>query len=83
MNLKIAHFGHHNEDFEVLNLFLEGHCESFKVIARSAHPQEEGFKSGTFDSEKFKRHSVFRAKLKTSFQGMAKFTPCKPRTSPM
>ncbi len=40
----------HNEDFEALSRFLEGHRESFKVIARSAHPQEELFKSGTFDS---------------------------------
>ncbi len=38
------------KDFEALDRFLEGHRESFKVIARSAHPQEELFKSGTFDS---------------------------------
>ena len=38
------------KDFEALERFLEGHRESFKVIARSAHPQEELFKSGTFDS---------------------------------
>ena len=34
----------------LLNDFFEGHCQSFKVIARSAHPKEELFKSGTFDS---------------------------------
>jgi hypothetical protein len=39
-----------NEDFEALNAFLDKHRESFKVIARSAHPQEELYKSGTFDS---------------------------------
>jgi hypothetical protein len=38
------------KDFEALERFLDGHRESFKVIARSAHPQEELFKSGTFDS---------------------------------
>lgn len=38
------------KDFEALEHFLDGHRESFKVIARSAHPQEELFKSGTFDS---------------------------------
>jgi hypothetical protein len=40
----------HNEDFEALNAFLDKHRESYKVIARSAHPQEELYKSGTFDS---------------------------------
>ena len=39
-----------HKDFEALERFLEGHCQSFKVIARSAHPKEELFKSGTFDS---------------------------------
>lgn len=38
------------EDFGVLESFLSRHRESFKVIARSAHPQEEFFKPGTFDS---------------------------------
>ena len=38
------------EDFKALNHFLSKHRESFKVIARSAHPQEKFFKSGTFDS---------------------------------
>ncbi|MGB5616750.1 MAG: hypothetical protein WBM78_07920 [Desulfobacterales bacterium] len=38
------------KDFEALEHFLDGHRESFKVIARSAHPREELFKSGTFDS---------------------------------
>lgn len=39
-----------NENFEALEKFLEKHRESFKVIARSAHPQERCFKGGTFDS---------------------------------
>lgn len=39
-----------NEDFEALKVFLDKHRESFKVIARSAHPQEELYKGGTFDS---------------------------------
>ena len=38
------------ENFGALSVFLERHRESFKVITRSAHPQEEFFKSGTFDS---------------------------------
>ena len=40
----------HNEDFKALQVFFEGYTESFKVIARSAHPKEEFFKGGTFDS---------------------------------
>ncbi len=39
-----------SENFSKLEAFLENHRESFKVIARSAHPQEEFFKGGTFDS---------------------------------
>jgi hypothetical protein len=39
-----------NENFTELETFLENHRESFKVIARSAHPHEEFFKGGTFDS---------------------------------
>ncbi len=39
-----------NEHFEKLRAFLKRHQESFKVIARSAHPLEESFKPGTFDS---------------------------------
>ena len=39
-----------NEKFEALEVFLKNHRESFKVIARSVHPQEEFFKGGTFDS---------------------------------
>jgi hypothetical protein len=39
-----------NEEFDDLNAFLDRHRESFKVITRSAHPQEEFFKGGTFDS---------------------------------
>jgi hypothetical protein len=36
-----------NENFEKLRSFLKRHQESFKVIARSAHPLEEAFKPGT------------------------------------
>ncbi|MCP3875973.1 MAG: hypothetical protein GY699_22830 [Desulfobacteraceae bacterium] len=39
-----------DEDFEPLNSFLEHHKESYKVIARSAHPLESNYKGGTFDS---------------------------------
>ncbi len=39
-----------NENFKELRSFLKRHQESFKVIARSAHPLEEAFKPGTFDS---------------------------------
>lgn len=39
-----------HEQFEALEGFLNLHRESFKVITRSAHPQEEFFKGGTFDS---------------------------------
>ena len=39
-----------NEAFNDLNAFLDHHRESFKVITRSAHPKEEYFKGGTFDS---------------------------------
>lgn len=38
------------ENFKALEEFLEYHRESFKVIARSAHPCEEYYKGGTFDS---------------------------------
>ena len=38
------------DNFEALEIFLKNHRESFKVIARSGHPQEEFFKGGTFDS---------------------------------
>jgi hypothetical protein len=38
------------ENFGALEAFLKNHHESFKVIARSAHPQEEFYKAGTFDS---------------------------------
>ena len=37
-------------DFKELESFLENHHESYKVIARSAHPMESEFKGGTFDS---------------------------------
>ncbi len=36
--------------FEALEAFLDKHCDGYKVIARSAHADEEQFKSGTFDS---------------------------------
>ena len=39
-----------NQNFQRLEAFLDRHRESFKVITRSAHPQEEFFKGGTFDS---------------------------------
>lgn len=39
-----------NENFTGLEEFLKAYCDSFKVIARSAHIEEERFKSGTFDS---------------------------------
>mgnify|MGYP001817333930 CR=1 FL=1 len=38
------------ERFDDLSAFLERHQESFKVIARSAHPVEAHYKGGTFDS---------------------------------
>lgn len=38
------------ENFDRLNAFLSTHRESFKVIVRSAHPCEEFYKGGTFDS---------------------------------
>jgi hypothetical protein len=38
------------KDFAALESFLERHRQSFKVIARSAHPLERQFKGGTFDS---------------------------------
>ncbi len=39
-----------NEDFDELSAFLSKHQESFKIIVRSAHPLEEYYKGGTFDS---------------------------------
>ncbi len=39
-----------NEEFGKLKEFLSRHQEDFKVIARSAHPLEDSFKPGTFDS---------------------------------
>ncbi len=36
--------------FEALEAFLDKHCDGYKVIARSAHAEEERYKSGTFDS---------------------------------
>ncbi|SDU22223.1 hypothetical protein [Desulfobacula phenolica] len=39
-----------SEDFTQLNSFLDNHRESYKVIARSAHPLESNYKGGTFDS---------------------------------
>ncbi len=37
-------------DLEAIEAFLEAHRENYKIIARSAHPQEDAFKGGTFDS---------------------------------
>jgi len=39
-----------NENLQKLQEFLSRHQQSFKVIARSAHPLEEAFNPGTFDS---------------------------------
>jgi len=39
-----------SENFAELAAFLDHHKKSYKVIARSAHPQEYLFKGGTFDS---------------------------------
>ena len=39
-----------DDNFGALNAFLEKHRKGFKVIARSAHPEERRFKGGTFDS---------------------------------
>ncbi len=39
-----------SENFAELAVFLDSHKESYKVIARSAHPQENLFRGGTFDS---------------------------------
>ncbi len=37
-------------DFEELKRFFAHRCDLYKVIARSAHPQEHFYKGGTFDS---------------------------------
>lgn len=39
-----------NENFDKLKAYLDEFSEDFKVIARSAHPLEEFYKGGTFDS---------------------------------
>jgi len=39
-----------HERFGKLEEFLDKNCDGYKVIARSAHIEEERFKSGTFDS---------------------------------
>ena len=39
-----------SENFAELAVFLDHHKEGYKVIVRSAHPQENLFKGGTFDS---------------------------------
>jgi hypothetical protein len=39
-----------NENFDALKRFFEHCCDLYKVIARSAHPQESFYKGGTFDS---------------------------------
>lgn len=38
------------KEFSELESFLDAHRESYKVIARSAHPMESAYKGGTFDS---------------------------------
>jgi hypothetical protein len=38
------------ENFDELKAFLDRHNKSYKVIARSAHPKEQFYKGGTFDS---------------------------------
>lgn len=38
------------QKFDTLEQFLDRHKESYKVIARSAHPLESAYKGGTFDS---------------------------------
>lgn len=38
------------QNFGALEAFLQKHRQSFKVIARSAHPLERRFRGGTFDS---------------------------------
>ncbi len=39
-----------SKDFHALESFLKEYNAGFKVIARSAHPKEEFYKGGTFDS---------------------------------
>jgi len=39
-----------NGDFAALEQFLDRHRESYKILARSAHPKEEFYRGGTFDS---------------------------------
>ena len=39
-----------NENFDALKRFFKHCCDLYKVIARSAHPQEHFYKGGTFDS---------------------------------
>ncbi len=46
----VSAFDFKSEAFDDLKGFLDRHRESFKVITRSAHPQEAFFKGGTFDS---------------------------------
>ena len=38
------------ERFTALEEFLERHCQDYKVIVRSCHPQEAKYKGGTFES---------------------------------
>lgn len=39
-----------DNDLQGLEAFLQKHRESYKIIARSAHPLEDSLKGGTFDS---------------------------------
>ena len=74
-----------NEDFGELEKFLEKHRESYKILARSAHPKEEFYRGGTFDSlptyadvggVKYARKRIIRMALTTrrlSFKRQQKF----------
>ncbi len=62
-------------NFEALEAFLAVHRESFKIIARSAHPQERYYKGGTFDSMETYADTagiVYARKRMLNFAGSAK-----------
>jgi hypothetical protein len=46
----VSAYDFRNNAFEELKAFLDRQRDNFKVITRSAHPKEEYFKGGTFDS---------------------------------
>ena len=54
-----------SERFEKLEAFLARHCSGYKVIARSAHPQEEDYKGGTLSLSKKRRITSFWVKFLT------------------